>query len=234
MAEWKMKRFWQNATAEQVDAGFAIHLDGRSVKTPAKAMLIVPNKAMADAIAVEWAEQVEEVNPEVMPFTRAANAAIDKVTHQFDEVAALIAAYGESDLLCYRANGPQELVDRQSQAWDPILDWAKDTMNVELAIGQGVMHVAQSDEAISKLNARVNKLTPFQLTAFHDLVSLTGSLVLGLAITDERINAQTAWDLSRIDESWQAEQWGQDEEATEHAQRKYNALLFAANFYKLC
>jgi chaperone required for assembly of F1-ATPase len=114
MAEWKLKRFWKTATVEQTDDGFAVLLDGRSVKTPAKAGLIVPSKALAEKIASEWDAQEGDVNPEIMPFTRAANAAIDKVTLQFVEVADLIAAYGENDLLCYRAAAPQELVDRQA------------------------------------------------------------------------------------------------------------------------
>jgi chaperone required for assembly of F1-ATPase len=234
MAEWKLKRFWKTATVEQTDDGFAVLLDGRSVKTPAKAGLIVPSKALAEKIASEWDAQEGDVNPEIMPFTRAANAAIDKVTLQFVEVADLIAAYGENDLLCYRAATPQELVDRQAAAWDPILDWANDVYGVRLATGQGVMHIAQPPSAIERLTQEVHTLSPFQLTAFHDLVSLTGSLVLGFAIVNNRLDADVAWDLSRIDEIWQAEHWGQDEEALDLAETKRQALLSAAEFYANC
>ncbi len=234
MAEWKLKRFWNAATVEQTDDGFAVLLDGRSVKTPAKAALIVPSKALAEKIASEWDAQEGDVNPEIMPFTRAANAALDKVTHQFVEVADLIAAYGENDLLCYRAAIPQELVDRQAAAWDPILDWANDVYGVRLATGQGVMHIAQPPSAIERLTQEVHALSPFQLTAFHDLVSLTGSLVLGFAIVNNRLGADVAWDLSRIDEIWQAEHWGQDEEALDLAETKRQALLSAAEFYANC
>ena len=234
MVEWKLKRFWNAATVEQTDDGFAVLLDGRSVKTPAKAALIVPSKALAEKIASEWDAQEGDVNPEIMPFTRAANAAIDKVTLQFVEVADLIAAYGENDLLCYRAAAPQELVDRQATAWDPILDWANDVYGVRLATGQGVMHIAQPPSAIERLTQEVHALSPFQLTAFHDLVSLTGSLVLGFAIVNNRFGADVAWDLSRIDEIWQAEHWGQDEEALDLAQTKRQALLSAAEFYANC
>ena len=234
MAEWKLKRFWKTATVEQTDDGFAVLLDGRSVKTPAKAGLIVPSKALAEKIASEWDAQEGDVNPEIMPFTRAANAAIDKVTLQFVEVADLIAAYGENDLLCYRAATPQELVDRQAAAWDPILDWANDVYGVRLATGQGVMHIAQPPSAIERLTQEVHALSPFQLTAFHDLVSLTGSLVLGFAIVNNRLGADAAWDLSRIDEIWQAEHWGQDEEALDLAETKRQALLSAAEFYANC
>jgi len=234
MAEWKLKRFWKTATVEQTDDGFAVLLDGRSVKTPAKAGLIVPSKALAEKIASEWDAQEGDVNPEIMPFTRAANAAIDKVTLQFVEVADLIAAYGENDLLCYRAAIPQELVDRQAAAWDPILDWANDVYGVRLATGQGVMHIAQPPSAIERLTQEVHALSPFQLTAFYDLVSLTGSLVLGFAIVNNRLGADAAWDLSRIDEIWQAEHWGQDEEALDLAETKRQALLSAAEFYANC
>jgi len=234
MAEWKLKRFWKTATVEQTDDGFAVLLDGRSVKTPAKVGLIVPSKALAEKIASEWDAQEGDVNPEIMPFTRAANAAIDKVTLQFVEVADLIAAYGENDLLCYRAATPQELVDRQAAAWDPILDWANDVYGVRLATGQGVMHIAQPPSAIERLTQEVHALSPFQLTAFYDLVSLTGSLVLGFAIVNNRLGADVAWDLSRIDEIWQAEHWGQDEEALDLAETKRQALLSAAEFYANC
>ena len=234
MAEWKLKRFWNAATVEQTDDGFAVLLDGRSVKTPAKAALIVPSKALAEKIASEWDAQEGDVNPEIMPFTRAANAALDKVMHQFVEVADLIAAYGENDLLCYRAAIPQELVDRQAAAWDPILDWANDVYGVRLATGQGVMHIAQPPSAIERLTQEVHALSPFQLTAFHDLVSLTGSLVLGFAIVNNRLGADAAWDVSRIDEIWQAEHWGQDEEALDLAETKRQALLSAAEFYANC
>ena len=234
MAEWKLKRFWNAATVEQTDGGFAVLLDGRSVKTPAKAGLIVPSKALAEKIASEWDAQEGDVNPEIMTFTRAANAAIDKVTLQFVEVADLIAAFGENDLLCYRAAAPQELVDRQATAWDPILDWANDVYGVRLATGQGVMHIAQPPSAIERLTQEVHALSPFQLTAFHDLVSLTGSVVLGFAIVNNRLGADVAWDLSRIDEIWQAEHWGQDEEALDLAETKRQALLSAAEFYANC
>lgn len=234
MTEWKMKRFWDAATVEAVDTGFTILLDGRSVKTPAKAPLIVPTQGVAEKIAAEWDAQSGDVKPESMPFTRAANAAIDKVTHQFDEVATLIAAYGETDLLCYRAERPQELIERQAAAWDPILDWAATTFGARLIAAHGVMHIPQSSDATTRLSQSVHALTPFQLTAFHDLVSLTGSLVLGFAIARGHIDADSAWHLSRIDETWQIEQWGSDEEAEAHAKIKHTSLVNAAEFFDKC
>lgn len=135
MSEWKQKRFWKTVGVEPEGAGFAVALDGRRVKTPAKAPLVVPTQAMAGAIAAEWDAQVEVVDPLSMPNTRSANAAIDKVTIQFAEVADMLAEYGDSDLLCYRAETPEELVARQSENWDAALDWAAEALGARLAPG---------------------------------------------------------------------------------------------------
>ena len=142
MSDWKPKRFWKKAVATACDGGFTVELDGRSVKTPAKETLIVPTMPMAKATAAEWDAQGETLDPITMPITRGANAAIDKVRTQHAEVAAMLAEYGDSDLLCYRAAGPETLIARQAAAWDPLLDWAAQTLDARLTVGQGVMHVA--------------------------------------------------------------------------------------------
>lgn len=233
MSEWAPKRFWKKAEAAETENGFAVLLDGRGVKTPAKTPLVVPSRELADAIAQEWDAQEEKVDPAVMPYTRMANSALDKVTLQFDEVADMLAAYGDADLLCYRASHPEQLIDRQKERWDPLLDWAAETYGARLEPRSGIMHTPQEPEALAKLTARVHQFTPFQLAAFHDLVSLTGSLVLGLAATEAYASPEDLWDLSRLDEAWQEEQWGEDEEATELANRKKGELVFAAEFFKL-
>lgn len=231
MAEWKQKRFWSDVTVAQKDDGFTILLDGRQVKTPAKAVLVVPTRALAELVAQEWDAQEGDVNPETMPMTRAANAALDKVTAQFDEVAALLAAYGESDLLCYRATAPEELIARQAAAWDPLLDWANASLGAPLKSGQGVMFIDQDPVSIQKLNKIVFAYTPFELTAFHDLVSMSGSLVLALAITQGHLDVADAWELSRVDENWQIEQWGADEEAQEITEAKRQSFVHAFRFF---
>lgn len=231
MSEWAPKRFWTNTAVRQEGTGYGVALDGRPVKTPAKAPLVVPTRMLADAIAAEWDAQTEVVDPRTMPVTRGANAAIDKVRIQHAEVAELLAAYGESDLLCYRADAPAELCARQAEQWDPLLDWLEDTFGVRLAIGTGVMHVAQPDDAVQKLRAEVHGMTEFELAAFHDLVSLSGSLVIGLAATRDAQPVERLWDISRLDESWQAEQWGEDEEAAEVAEIKRESFLNAKRFY---
>ncbi|PCD75996.1 ATP12 family chaperone protein [Pseudothioclava arenosa] len=234
MSGWTAKRFWKEASVCPVEGGYAVQLDGRSVKTPAKAALVLPTEAMAAAIAAEWDAQEEKVNPATMPVTRSANAAIDKVATQFAEVAALIAEYGGTDLLCYRAEAPEDLVTRQAAVWDPLLDWAEAELGVRLEVTAGVLPRAQSEAALMRLHALVSEVDPFRMAALHDLVGITGSLVLGLAVARGRIGAGEAWVLSRIDEDWQAEQWGEDEEASATAAVKREALEHAGRFWALC
>ncbi len=234
MSGWSARRFWTTATAVPVEAGFTVHLDARPVRTPLKAPLVLPTRALAEAVAAEWQAQEGRVDPEAMPFTRTANSAIDKVSPRQAEVAAMLAAYGATDLLCYRAEGPLELVVRQAEAWDPLLDWAAQALGAPLLVTTGVMHVNQPPESLAILHRRVSELDPFQLSAFHDLVALSGSLVLGLAVTEGRLAAKEAWTLSRIDEDWQISLWGEDAEAAEVAARKQAAFLQADRFFGLC
>jgi chaperone required for assembly of F1-ATPase len=234
VSQWAAKRFWTTTSVVPEEGGYAIRLDTRAVKTPAKQPLIVPTEGMAMAIADEWQAQTGKVNPESMPVTRSANSAIDKVTSQFDAVVNLTAAYGASDLLCYRAAAPVELVALQAQAWDPLLAWAKATYGVDLHVTTGVMPIAQPTETTVRLRAEVARMTPFQLTAFHDLVALSGSLVLALAVTAGKLTADQAWTHSRVDENWQTSLWGADEDAAALATFRHAALQHAGRFYALC
>ena len=234
MSEWKAKRFWKEASVVGDDAGFAVALDGRLVKTPAKRTLAVPTHGLATEIAREWDAQEDKINPAVMPFTRMANAAIDKVSVQHAEVAQMLAAYGDSDLLCYRAQTPAELVSRQSDIWDPVLEWATETLGTKLDARIGVIHIRQRPEVLEELSGLVHNLSAFELAAFHDLVSLTGSLILGLASTHNAKTAAEIWEISRLDEIWQSEQWGKDDEAEAMAEIKKQAFLHAKCFFDLC
>jgi chaperone required for assembly of F1-ATPase len=234
LSNWAPKRFWQQSEAVACEGGFSVMLDGRAVKTPAKKPLIVPSLAMAQAIAVEWQAQQDKIKPETMPFTRSANSALDKVAVQFDEVAGLIAAYGGSDLLCYRAPHPQALTERQATAWDPLLQWAADELGAPLHIGPGIVPVAQPAGSLAALSAKVQGLTSFELAGFHDLVAISGSLVLGFAVAHRRLEVDEAWAISRIDETWQIEQWGFDEEAAESEAVRQAGMVHAARFYQLC
>lgn len=233
MSEWTAKRFWSAAAVVPTDAGFTVQLDGRNVKTPAKTLLEVPTQAMADAIRLEWDAQSEKINPLTMPVTRSANAALDKVRHQHAEVADMLADYGDSDLICYRASSPQELVQRQSDAWDPLIEFAAAQLGATLEPRVGVMHAPQSLEANAKLRNLTHALDDFAMAAFHDLVALSGSLVIGFAAIRGFKTIENLWDLSRIDEDWQTEQWGADDEAHGQAQIKREAFLHADHFYRL-
>ena len=234
MSEWKAKRFWKEAqVAEQAD-GFAVLLDGRPVKTPAKRQVVMPTRAMAAVVAAEWDAQEEEINPHLMPATKTVNAAIDKVAVQHGEVADMLAAYGDSDLLCYRADHPEGLVARQAAEWDPMLDWAEEALGVRLKPRTGIMHQSQDAEALAVLSERTHALGAFELAAFHDLVSLSGSLVLGFATALGAREAEEVWTLSRLDELWQIEQWGKDDEAEALAELKRASFLHASRMFTLC
>ena len=230
-SEWKAKRFWKEVTVVPEDGGLAVELDGRGVKTPAKASLVLPTQAMAMAVAAEWKAQTGVINPEEMPFTRSANAAIDKVRHQHGEVADMLAGYGDSDLLCYRTDNPEALVRRQAREWDSALDWALGALGAKLAVHSGVIHHPQAPEDLARLSTRVHELSDFQLAGFHDLVSLSGSLVLGFATAMDWRDADAIWKLSQLDEIWQQEKWGADEEAQAMTEVKRQAFLHAKRFY---
>ena len=234
MSGWKTKRFWKEAVAEPCDGGFSVRLDARLVRTPLKAALTLPTLQMAQAIAAEWDAQTGLVKPQTMPVTRAANSAIDKIVPQFDEVAGLLSAYGASDLICYRALGPQALIARQAQSWDPMIAWSADALLAPLIATAGVIHIAQPEQSLARLASCVTCLDPFRLAGLHDLVAISGSLVLALAVTHRKISANDAWTLSRIDESWQQELWGIDDEAAEYAAHRHRAFLDADRFYQLC
>lgn len=233
MSEWALKRFWKAAEVALEADGYTVTLDGRGIRTPAKARLVVPTEALAQAIAAEWQAQDAKVNPATMPFTRMTNSALDKVAPQHAEVAGMLADYGDSDLLCYRAQAPEALVERQRAAWDPLLDWAEEVYGARLAPVAGVMHRPQDADAVARLSREVHAQTAFQLAAFHDLVSMSGSLVIGLAVVRGARSAEEAWTLSRIDEHWQQEQWGADEEASEIAGAKRGEFIHAAVFHAL-
>ena len=232
MSAWKAKRFWAKAEVEACDGGFTIRLDARPVKTPAKAAFVVPSLGMAQACSAEWDAQTGVIRPDTMPMTRYANSAIDKVARQHADVVGIVAAYGETDLLCYRATEPEALLVRQSAAWDVHLDWAATALDARLQVTQGVIPIPQDAASLSNLHRLTAALNPFQLAPFHDFVAITGSLILGFAMARDRLTADEAFTLSRIDEHWQAEFWGQDEDAAQMESGKRAALSEAQRFFR--
>lgn len=228
-----MKRFWTSADPVEVPEGWAVHLDGRPVKTPARREVVVPVPQMADRIAAEWDAQEGAVNPLTMPMTRFAATCLDRVAPEQAVVAANIASYGETDLLCYRADRPIALIQRQAAEWDPVLDWADEAFGARLRVGAGVMHVAQAPEAVAALAACVATEQAWALTALAELTTLSGSLVLALGVRHGHLGADRAWHLSRIDEQWNIDEWGEDHEAAEQAARKRADFLHAAEVLAL-
>ena len=233
MTEWKARRFWKTASTRPAEGGWEVVLDDRPVRTPGKRPLILPTEALAKAIAAEWDAQEDQIDPNTMPLTRAANSAIEKVAPQFDAVAQMLAEYGGTDLLSYRAEQPEDLVQKQAAGWDPLIDWAATELHAPLRITHGVVPVPQDTTSLERLTQDVTNLDHFGLTALHDLVTLPGSLILGLAVIKGRLTAEEAYHLSRIDEDHQAMLWGEDEEAQEAAEGRRRAMENAEQFWKL-
>lgn len=233
MSEWKARRFWTAATIRDVEGGWEVALDDRPLRTPGKHPLILPTSALAQAVAAEWQAQEDVIDPHAMPLTRAANSAIEKVGPQFAAVADMLGEYGETDLLSYRADQPESLVRRQAAGWDPLIDWAATELAAPLRITHGIIPVAQDAATLRCLRNHLDRLDIFGLTALHDLVTLPGSLILGLAVIRGRLNAETAFRLSRIDEEFQIAQWGEDEEASLAAKARLQAMRDAERFWEL-
>ncbi|MXY33673.1 MAG: ATPase [Boseongicola sp. SB0676_bin_33] len=233
MSEWNLKRVWGTVSVAAEPEGFSIWLDKRPVRTPAKRALVLPTQAIARHVAAEWEAQAEQVNPATMPWTRSANAAIDKVAMQRRAVIDHLAGYAGTDLLSYRAAEPVELVLRQQRAWDPLLDWLTSRLGVRFEVTQGVMPVEQDPASVSRLVRRMQPMSSFQLTGFQDLVTLSGSFVIALAAADEAFPVSDLWSASCLDEIWQTEQWGEDVEAAEEAARKMRAFHHAAELIRL-
>jgi chaperone required for assembly of F1-ATPase len=233
MSVLQRKRFWKAVGVEADRGGYTVVLDDRPLRTPARNALIVPTWALAEGIAAEWGAVEAEIRPLEMPLTRAANVTIDRVAPMASAVAEAISEYGNSDLICYRAEAPEPLVARQAKAWDPLIDWARQELSAELRPVVGVMHRAQSPEALGALRRAVDLYDPFGLTGLHELVALSGSLVLGLAVARGHLAGSEAWNLSRVDEVWQSEQWGLDDEAEALARRKGRDFLQAGTYLRL-
>ena len=205
-----MKRFY---TAAAVGDGRRILLDGRPVKTPGRSDLALPTDALAEAVADEWNAQGEAIDPRAMPLTGLANAAIDRIAPDPAAFARGLAAYGEADLLCYRADAPAPLVSRQAECWDPILAWAQQRYDAVFELVSGVIHMAQPPDTIARLDAAVAARDPFALAGLSPLVTVSGSLLIALALAEGAISLDTAWAAATLDEQWQAGKWGEDAEA---------------------
>ena len=206
------KRFYAEAGVSEVDRGFAITLDGKPIKTPSGRVIAVPVREIADAVAAEWATQAEMIDPLSMPMTRFANSVIEAVVDRVSLVRDDMAKYLQSDLLFYRAAHPEALVARESEHWDPVLFWAADTFGAHFILAEGIMHVRQPDQAVKAAHAALPQ-NPWSVAAAHVVTTLTGSALLALALAHGRLDAEAVWAAAHVDEDFNADQWGRDEEA---------------------
>jgi chaperone required for assembly of F1-ATPase len=222
-----LRRFYQQAGVEKTEDGFRVVLDGRPVRTPARGSLIVPSQRLAQAVAAEWDAQGETIDPATMPLTRLANSIIDGVAAAPARVAVDIEKYLGSDLLFYRAEGPQRLAERQGRLWDPVLVWAREMLGARFILAHGVVHAAQPEAAIAAARTGIPD-DPWRLGAVHVITTLTGSALLALALLRGHLTAGEAWTAAHVDEDWNMEQWGRDEIALARRAARWAELDAAA------
>jgi len=223
------KRFYTEVSVAAGDGGFQVHLDGKPVRTPAKALLAFPTAQAAQRVADEFAAQVETIDLLTMPSMRLVNTAIDGVANEADAVAEDILRFASSDMLCYRADGPDGLVARQNAAWDPVLDWALRVFGARFVLAEGIIHVTQPQSSITALRIHLDqRRDPIRLAALHLMTSLTGSALLALAVEADEITAEEAWRAAHVDEDWQIDHWGQDAEAVHRRNLRWRDMKAAA------
>ena len=227
-----VKRFYTSAAPMAAESGHQIHLDGRPVNTPAKARLVVPSAALAAALAEEWNAQAETVDPDTMPLTQLANTTIDRVAGQREAVIAGTLAYAETDLLCYRADRPRALAERQAAVWQPLLDWAALEFDAPLTVTQGVLPARQPKSSLTAFARIVSDCDDFHLAALSHAAALQGSLVLALALSAGRVTASEAFEAAHLDDLYQQEFWGEDAEAVARLDRLRGELAATERFFR--
>jgi chaperone required for assembly of F1-ATPase len=225
-----MKRFYKQV---DITPDRGVMLDARPVRTPSRALLALPTDALALAIADEWRAQGDDIDPRAMPFTGLANAAIDRIAPDPVAFAAGLAAYGESELLCYRAEGPSDLVVHEEAIWEPILGWAQARFDVGFTLVTGIMHEPQPAQTVKRLGEAIASQPPFRLAALSPIVTISGSLVIGLALAENALEPHAAFDAAHLDELWQEQQWGADEFAANARAVRRTDFLAACRFLTL-
>jgi chaperone required for assembly of F1-ATPase len=231
------KRFYETVSVAEVEGdnpGFRIELDGRPIRTPAKRELLLPRRDLADAVAEEWRRQAATIDPSTMPLTRIANSALDGVADRVAEVRDDLLAYGGNDLICYLAEGPRELIERQARHWGEVHAWLKQAFGVELELAAGVMPVRQNATMLARLDKLIGDPEPLMLAALHVITTLTGSLILALAVHHDRLTPEQAWTLAHLDEDYQIEKWGSDAEAQARRANRWTEMQAAARVLAGC
>jgi len=227
------KRFYEQVTVGGKPPALSIELDGKPLRTPMKALLEAPTRALAEAMAEEWRAQGANINPFSMPLTRLANAAIDRVRPRRGEVIEAICAHGAHDLLCYRAQEPLAFVLLQQKTWDPLLEWAGAQLGSCFVLAEGVMPISQPQETLAALARRYGAFGDFQLAGLSNMASLSGSAILPLAVASGRLSAAQAWEAASLDESWNMRMWGSDREAKAQLAQRQREFMAAAHLLEL-
>ena len=227
------RRFYEKAEAAPAEGGHTVLLDGKSVKTPSRRQLVVPNEALARAMAEEWDAQREEIDPRTMWLTKLANTALDLVEPRQEAVTEEVVKYGGSDLTCYRAEYPEGLVALQAAHWDPVLNWAREELGVQLVTTTGLIQVAQDEASLERLRRSVSELDAFRMAALHNATTLTGSALIALAMVHGRMDAEAAHQAAHVEETWQAELCGEDEEERIRLETRRSEIVDTARFLAL-
>jgi chaperone required for assembly of F1-ATPase len=230
-----MKRFYKETAVDLGDGGHRVLLDGKPMRTPAKAVLVVPTRALAEAIAAEWGEVPDkaDINASHLPLTRLAATGLDRVTTQRARVIEDTAKYGGSDMLCYRAGGPESLVKRQQETWQPLLDWADERYGARLVLVEGLAFVEQPADAVARLHDAVATHSDLGLSALYNLTHISGSLIVALAVAEKRLSAVDAFAAAQLDELYQVERWGEDPIATKRHEGIRHDIAASARFLAL-
>lgn len=225
----RQKRFYASARMETVKGGYALILDGRNAMTPGRKPLTVPSEHLAAAVAAEWQAQGEYILPATMPLTRLVNTAIDGVAERLAEVRAEVLAYAGTDLVCYRAGEPDELVARQCAGWDPVIAWAEKRFSARFMLAEGIVHAAQPERTLAAVRRAIETFDePFRLAGLHVATTLTGSALIALALAEGALAADAAWAAAHVDEDWNIAQWGEDAEAAARRVRRFEDFKAAA------
>lgn len=219
------KRFYKTVAVAEVDGTFQVQLDGKPVKTPGRAVLSHTQALVMERLAEEWRAQTDHIDPMTMPLTRLLNTAVDGVATDMQAVKEDIVRYSGTDLLCYRADRPEELVTRQTELWDPIIEWVQTSLGARFLLAQGVMHIEQPPQSIAAFSVHVGAIDdPLVLAATHVVTSLTGSALIAIAVLKGKIAAAEAWAIAHVDEDWNIEQWGEDDEARARREKRFEEM----------
>jgi chaperone required for assembly of F1-ATPase len=230
---WATRRTYKQAKAEPSEKGYAVSLDDKPLRTPAGALLESPTQALAEAIATEWQDQGDKVDPRTMPLTRLLSTALDRIPPERDAVVQSISAYAGTDLLCYRASSPADLVSRQEAVWQKLLDWASGEVGAALIVTRGIVPVTQPQSALDSYRKAVDQFSHLELAALGSVTPAAGSLVIGLALLSGWLDAQSAFDAAELDATFQIERWGEDAEAAERRQRLLRDFQDVERFVRL-